>query len=329
MDSNTVNVVGWYGKSNIGDESYKLAFPKIFPSYNFIFSDWPIKNADAYILGGGDVINEKLLSKFHSINKPKHIMSVTVSKKHDPEKLKDFRTIIVRDLKSKTNLSEIGINCIVCPDFSFILEGNKENGKSIIEENFSHSKSDLYNKKVAIIINGHLIPPHGATAYEQSRFDRFCFDLSITIDETPASFIFIPFGTKQPWDDRVANGMVSVKCKWWKKNCLVYKELEVQDSLDIIAASDAVVSTRLHASIFSCATETPFIDITHNHKNKYFLETINYEKASVGYEDFKISKTKSLIKKSISNNDLKEEIGSMVSMYKLLLKEIDKSIIIT
>ncbi len=329
MDSNTVNVVGWYSKSNCGDESYKLAFPKIFPDYNLVFSDWPIKDADAYIIGGGDILTTKLLDKFASINKPKHIMSVTVSKKQDKEKFNGFRTIIVRDQESVKRLSEIGVECLLYPDFSFILEGNKEKGASLIEEHFIKNRNDLYQKKVAIVINGHLVPPHGTTAYEQSRFDRFCFDLSIAIDETPASFIFVPFGTKQPWDDRISNGMVAVKCKWWKKNCMIYNELDVQETLDIISASDAVVSTRLHSSIFSCATETPFLDITHSHKNKYFLETIKYEKASIGYEDFNITKAKSILKNAIFNTEAKEEIGSLVSINKLLLGELNKRIILT
>jgi polysaccharide pyruvyl transferase WcaK-like protein len=110
---------------------------------------------------------------------------------------------------------------------------------------------------------------------------------------------------------------------------MIYNELDVQETLDIISASDAVVSTRLHSSIFSCATETPFLDITHSHKNKYFLETIKYEKASVGYEDFNIAKAKLILKNAIFSIENKEEIGSLVSINKLLLRELNKRIVLT
>ena len=55
-----------------------------------------------------------------------------------------------------------------------------------------------------------------------------------------------------PWDDRVSNGMVASFCKFWKKNVVLYDELEVQDALDIISAADVVISSRLHSTIFSC-----------------------------------------------------------------------------
>jgi polysaccharide pyruvyl transferase WcaK-like protein len=329
MDSNKINVVGWYGKKNTGDESYKLAFPKIFTNYEFIFSENPIENADGYILGGGDVLTTKILEKFTKINKPKHIMSVTVSKNFDKNLLEGFRTIVVRDEASRNRLTNLNINPILAPDFSFILEYDRENGKRIIENLFSKEKHDLYNKKIAIIVNGHLVPPHGATAFEQSRFDRFAFDLSIGIDETPASFIFIPFGFKQPWDDRIANSIIASKCKWWKKNIICYEEMKVQEILDIISACDGVVSSRLHSSIFSAATEVPFIDITHNHKNKYFLETIKYEKASIGFIDFNLNRLTNMLKNIIHNTSASEEIGSIVSINKIILNELNKNILLS
>jgi polysaccharide pyruvyl transferase WcaK-like protein len=328
MDGNKVNVVGWYDKNNCGDESYKLAFPKVFPSYDFVFSDSPIKNADAYILGGGDIITEQALSTFQAINKPKHIMSVTVSKKFPSQLFEGFRTIITRDNASMNLLEQIGVSSLLYPDFSFSLNGNKENGKVLINKYFTKNRTEIYDKVVAVVINGNLIPEHGAAAYRQIRFERFCFDLSIAIDETPASFIFIPFGTKSPWDDRIANAMVASKCKWWKKNCIVFEEIGVQETLDIISACNATISSRLHSSIFSAATEVPFVDITHSHKNKYLLETMKYNKVSISYVDFSLSSMKSLLKTSLLSSSA-EEIGSVVSMNKLLLRDLHKSIILT
>ncbi len=328
MDSCKVNVVGWYDNRNCGDESYKKAFPKVFPEHNFIFTSKPVENADSYIIGGGDVLTTSLLELFSKINKPKHIMSVTVSKIFDKNLFDNYKTIIVRDLNSKKNLDEIGVESFICPDFSFSLDYNKNNGQNIINKLFEKEGRNLYEKRIAVIVNAHLIPPHGSTAYEQQRFERFAFDLSIAIDETPASFIFIPFGTKQPWDDRISNGIVSQRCKWWKKNVIIFDELNVQDTIDIISSCDAVVSSRLHSSIFSTITGTPFVDITHNHKNKNFLETIGYEKVSIGFGDFNKTKTVLMLKDLITNKSILEEIQNISLINKLSLKELSKNIII-
>lgn len=328
MDSNKINVVGWYNKKNSGDESYKKAFPKVFPNYSFVFTEQPIKDADAYIIGGGDILTDSLLKTFLKIEKPKHIMSVTVSKDFDSSLFKGFRTIIVRDINSQKTLLKNKVESIVYPDFSFALEHNKDNGSSIINSLFQKEKRDLYHKKIAIVINAHLLPPYGATAFEYARFERFAFDMAIGIDETPASFIFIPFSTKQPWDDRISNGIVASRCKWWKKNIIIFDEFSVQDTIDTISACDAVVSSRLHSSIFSATTEVPFVDITHSHKNRYFLKTINYEKASIGFSDFNPSKMTSMLKESINNKNKSEEIGSIASLNKLLLNELKKNMLL-
>jgi polysaccharide pyruvyl transferase WcaK-like protein len=329
MGGNQVNVVGWYGKRNCGDESYKLAFPCVFPEYEFVFSDQPIEKADAYILGGGDILNNSLLAKFQNIKKPKHVMSVTASSKIEKKMLDGFRTIIVRDTASHANLKSIGVDALLYPDFSFALSYNKERGAQLIKSFFDKEKHDLYDKKVVVVMNGHMVPYHAAPAYEYARLDKLCYDLAISLDQTPASFIFIPFGTKAPWDDRLPNGIVASRCKYWKKNVMVYDELGVQDILDMISGSHAVISSRLHSSIFSATCERPFVDITHSHKNRYFLETIGYKKASIGYDSFNSTQMTTMLKHAIFDRNAAEEIGSIVSLNKFLLTGLSKSILLT
>ena len=71
---NNILVLGWYGKHNIGDESYKLAIPKLFPEASVTFSDYIdkklIEKNDQFIMGGGDIISPKFLQEFNKINKP-------------------------------------------------------------------------------------------------------------------------------------------------------------------------------------------------------------------------------------------------------------------
>jgi len=312
--SDCINVVGWYNKKNCGDESYKEAFRKVFPNRNFVFSTTPINDASAYIIGGGDVLTEDLLKRFASIDKPKHIMSVTISKEFDKSLFDNFKTIIVRDLESQSKLHKIGIESALYPDFAFSLTYNRDNGKRLIQDLFQKENRDCYEKIVAIIINGHLLPPRECSLVTKTKFDNFLYEVALALDNVAASFLFIPFGTKEPWDDRVCNSMVGSKCKYWKKNLISYNEYSVQDTIDIISACDGVISTRLHSSIFSVLCEVPFVDITHNHKNKAFLQTIGQSQKSIEYSETTINSLTNAINTCLERKD--DETKNLVCSYK-------------
>ncbi len=328
MDSNKVNVVGWYNKKNVGDESYKLSFKNIFPNYDFTFSENPIKGHSAYILGGGDIVTEQNLKKFINIQEPKHIMSVTISSNIEPNLLKPFRNIIVRDNKSQEKLKNIGFDSFLFPDFGFCLSGDESAGNEIIKKQFENSSSDLYAKKIAIVVNSHILPTYTCESHIKSRFDKFCYDLAITIDQTPASFVFVPFGTKMPWDDRITNAAVHSKCKYWKKNSVFFEELSFQSILDIFSACDAIVSTRLHSSIFSISCEKPFLDITHSHKNSQLLETLSLKELSINYNEYSTEKGSLFIKHLLNNNEVKNKVSSINSMNLYALSNLKSKIII-
>lgn len=321
-----VNVNGWYDKQNVGDESYKEAFTRLFPDVSFVFSVAPLPNAAAYIVGGGDILTEELLRPFLLIDKPKHIMSVSFSRSFDKDLLSGFKSIIVRDNHSADIVRNIGLEPILCPDFSFVLTPNKTKGHKFIEEVFNKEEHDLYEKVIAIVINSHMIPEHGFSALQHSTLEKFCFDLAETIDLIPASFLFIPFGTKQPWDDRISNAIISYRCKYWKKNVLLYDVMKSQDVLDVISACDGVVSSRLHSSIFSSSCGVPFIDITFSHKNKMFLETLGYQKFAMSYEEFSKTKTVDMFNAILTDPSISQELSNIMSSYKLSLNEIIKTI---
>lgn len=299
-----VAVCGWYNKGNIGDESYKLSFPKIFPQHKLTFCETPIGiNADAFILGGGDIVSPLFLKPMLGI-KNKHALSVTVS---EPTNfLKDYNHIAVRDMRSMTNCGLSGVKAMYVPDFAFALDCNRERGKELIKKQFV--SNELYTKVVVVVINNHLVPQHWGSARELMAFQQLAFEFTTAMDFTSASFLFVPFGQKMPYDDRITNSWVSHRCKWWKKNVVIYDQLGVQDTLDIISAADAVISTRLHSTIFACITGTPFIDITHNHKNQGFLETVGLMKYSMQYagiqSDALVNKLQSIIGSSVIRDEL-------------------------
>lgn len=322
MAGNEVNVVGWYNKRNAGDEAYKLAFPSLFKN-SFVFSDTPKQGFDSYVLGGGDILSPVFLKAMNKVKGKKSIASTAFPEKVDRSLFEQFETVIVRDQQSLDNARKNNVDAILAPDFAFILKGDAEQGRSMIQKLFEESSAEQYEKVVGVVVNAHLMASHDGLAYEQARFERLTYEMGMAFDCTNASFVFIPFGKAMPWDDRASNGMVASRCKFHKKNLCVYKDLSVQETLNIISSLDCVISTRLHSTIFALANSTPFVDITHNHKNANLLKTLSLEETSLPYrqangEDIKNKVTHTLKKKE----ELKKQLEEIAEQQRTLLKGI-------
>lgn len=298
-----INVLGWYNHGNIGDESYKLSFPIIFPNHEFIFSDKLKGNEEIVILGGGNVLSEHFLHLLNKVNCKKLCMSVGVTefKEINCEK------IYVRDINSLNLIP----NSIYMPDFAFALKPNAENGKNLIKNIFKDN--ELWNRLILCIPNAHLVDTLNSLSRDNITYQNFCYNFAKFVDETPASFLFMPFGRQMPWDDRVVCGNIASKCKFWKKNVVLFDQISVQDSLDIIAACDLVVSQRLHGSIFSCLSSVPFIDISHHDKNKSFLKTIKKENVMMDYWKFSKEKLEYLVNYVFENYEKEKLIIDNIS----------------
>lgn len=322
-----ITVLSFTGKQNIGDEAYRLSFPLLFPNCKFTFTDYINKKdkSDELILGGGDILSKKLIDHILNFNKPTHIVSASANDHIDPEQLKKFKTIVVRDKHSIDLLKSKGIEAHYAPDIAFALTPNKDNGKKLIDKAFQFPKRDRYEKVVVVVLNGYLID-NNAINYDIRKFlyfNNLSFQLGHLMDYTNASFLFVPFGQEFPGDDRVPNIWTLQKAKFWEKNAFIFSEPNVQNILDIISAADAVISTRLHSTIFSMVGKTPFLDITHNHKNKWLLETVKLKHMSIPYTSFNEEEARNKLNDLIINrqNYLKE-LSAIVDNQKELLENL-------
>lgn len=304
-----IHNLGFFNFGNIGDEAYRLAFPKLFPDYEFVFCN-SLKNVetDTVILGGGDVLSNDFISQVKKYNK-KYAFSVN----YRDEDIFIFDEVIARNFNSKVPYY---------PDFAFILEGNKQNGRALIENLFLYNNLELYENIVILTLNSYLcMKQNSELARDYVNFDKVCYDLAKLMDNTCASFILMPFGNGYPHNDRIANSAVYTKCKYWKKNLLLFNELNVQETLDVFSAVNAAITTRLHAGIFSCIAEIPFIDITHHSKTGLFLESIGKSEWGVDYWHFDYWKTLNLLDDFLKNKTkYKKEVNIINNHAKELLR---------
>lgn len=309
-------VLGWYGHQNIGDQSYAMSIPLLFPGFDFTFTDDLRKTPAEYdylILGGGNVIDRSFFDQIGKVKSPKLLLSVGLP---NPGKLladhinmikkANFEHICVRDYASFDFLYKKGLEVSYLPDFAFALRPDKAKGKQLLRKLFKQDHTDLYEKVVGVVLNGYLVAGNELLARDYITFHKVAFDIARCADQTNASFIFIPFGGDPVSNDRIPNSWVASRCKWWKKNCVVYDRLDVQETLDVISACDTMISTRLHSSIFSTMSGVPFIDLTHHDKNRVYLESIAKLGWSLDYWMLDASKLKEKLNEHLSGNDNQE-----------------------
>lgn len=280
-DQVRIVVFGWYNHGNVGDESFIKAFRQVYPQHDFTFTDHISQshidaNYDLCIIGGGDIINKSNLQQIIKLSCPKIAMSVTVTKLSICEELKCLDMLYVRDHLSLSVLHNNGFfNSDYIPDIALCLTGNKENGKSLIANYFKENHSEHYKKVCTVVVNGHLWGTQSTISKFKNVFFKHVDDLVDVMDSTNMSFLFVPFSIRAPWDDRVTNSFTSSQCKFWKKNCVIYDKLDVQSNLDIIAASDLIISSRFHGAIFGLGCNVPTVMISSHDKTSGFLNTIN------------------------------------------------------
>ena len=273
----------------------------LFPEYDFIFDDKGTATADICILGGGDILSEKYVRLALKANvKKRFIFSCSVNKNTPFDLLKGFDGIIIRDKQSYSLLKENGIDSILAADAAFCLQPDPIAGKQLLKTMFHDNNLELYSRVVGVVLNGHLGQASDAMLTRDFlTLNKAAQDIATVADSTSASFVFFPMSTGVPHDDRVTNSMASSRCKFWKKNLVIYDRLSVQQTLDLISAFDARISTRLHSSIFGIISGTPFVDLIHHDKNKNYLESCGLQESGISYWSFGSHQLLSLLNKML------------------------------
>ncbi len=121
-------VIGYYDKSNLGDDAYKYVMHKYFPNsiLNFISSDclhslnWQEYNA--IVVGGGDLINdyfnEHISIFLENVTIPKITFGVPFPNLITPKYLSHYEYVFTRNIEDLSEIQKIvGSNkCHFIPD---------------------------------------------------------------------------------------------------------------------------------------------------------------------------------------------------------------------
>jgi polysaccharide pyruvyl transferase WcaK-like protein len=242
-----INIVGWYGNKNIGDEAFRDVFNQHLT--NLTFSELPDLTADAIILGGGGVMGGNYLTGLETYKGPLYGIGVDIALNGPQwEALKQlpFKRIYVRSREyadlAKKELSKI----VYCPDLAF----------SLFDENRVSTKQNRFG----IILSQDLAPHlkgdkgnHIATALR-----------SIGVE-----VVFITLFQKDGSDHKM-NLEVATKSRLPLFSLLLPST--PTEALNLISSLDFVVSMRFHGAIFAALTGVPFIALANKGKCSLFCE---------------------------------------------------------
>lgn len=293
-----IQILGWYGHGNIGDEAYKVAFPILFPddTITFIEKVDPADRPDLLILGGGDIAYPAFTRQAVDSGFDVVAHSISLTENSDFDSLAEFDRVCVRDAYSVELAGERGLDVVYEPDVTFLLTPDPVAGRALLTQTFAEEGHDLRDRVVACVVSNYLANAKlDMLARDLTTFLKVSQDIAVVADQTDASFVFLPFSTKAPWDDRVSCGWVGDRCKSYQKNLVLWGRLTVQETLDVVAASHLCVSSRLHSTIFSVLSGISFIDLTHHTKNIGFLQTVGRMAWSLPFWEFSVAHYKALL----------------------------------
>lgn len=268
-------IIGYYDRSNLGDESYKITFPKYFPNFNFTFiSIDDCKNKlssfyddfDGIIVGGGDLFNDYFYNIYDHIlehfKKIKIAVSVGIPFSPNFKYLRHFDHVFIRNYEDLRSVQKmIGSTKVhFMPDLAFTLTVPKH----------IHPVDNCKKKCGVFLINNLIKFP-----FVVSNLEKLLLLISNDYD-----LIFYRFNySNNSDDDQFINNLISRNLidKYHVPIIVDNQQYTVDCMLESISRLDFAICLRFHSHIFCMLNDVPFMSISSTKKTKSLM---NYAKLS-------------------------------------------------
>lgn len=269
-----IEVVGWYSKNNVGDESFRLAHCLAFRNHNLSFVTPPrytSSNADLVVLGGGAVVAPFYMDVLKDTECPKHALGVSISWASEMDLLDKygFKTCYLRDEADVEPCRERVKTCRVeyTPDLAFL---HRRSGGDIL----SKYQQQPSKRPLGVLLTDYVNPAidrdimtftPGANVFKVKMAEELD-----KLSEQGWEVFLIPCSTGGYGDDRRIDLDLAAFMKNRPTN--IMDTLSPQDTIDLIAKMDLTVCQKFHAHIFSMIAGTPFVSIAFTRKVNMLLE---------------------------------------------------------
>jgi hypothetical protein len=296
MAGKKIVICGFYDHASLGDELFKLAFLRLLPDHELVFTDRipPKDTADLLILGGGSFLDQPIASKHHS----------------DGAKAPSFdEPIFGNGLGDPTcvPIAYVGVGCgnsqkvNIHPDHEILLRHAKlvilRSDSGLAEVSKLTAKppiviSDLvysllpanYSKpaapkgRVLLCPNFNCVPRYDDATWKHKSWEHFKFEFSqfldYLIEEEGCSIDYLPMSTHPQQLDEYA--MIEIRNLMHKGHLLTLRsapfpgypmnETDIKPLIDVFASYEAIITQRFHGMVLAEMAGTPYLSIAHHDK---------------------------------------------------------------
>jgi hypothetical protein len=269
-------VLGFYDRSNLGDECYKLVIPRLDPKsrFSFVCMDdvddivkLDLARYDTLICGGGDIINSYFMERFRRVrsafNGPCIALSVGIPYDQGIEYLDLFDHIIVRSFNDYelacTRIPQWRVTYF--PDFVFALSLP-----------FYKAPPSFVKVKTRKNIAFCLAQP---MFHNNPNKAQMISDILTLIAQFPNCNIhLVPFNTFEG-NDAESDVVICRELFPLIERVSIHIEKDPIKVMKILSTMNLVICSRYHSVVFSMIVGVPFVAVYTSRKIKSLLECMN------------------------------------------------------
>lgn len=262
-----VLVFGWYEHSNLGDQLFKVAFQRVFPSCDFIFTDRitidQLLQTDAVFIGGGSLLGTEPVLEEGALpvlmRKPCFYISVGAETNIHPTHQKLMaraKLIVIRTPDQLKSVQLINPSSIYLPDFVYALQSEP----IVVRE----------PKSVLILPNFFTVPQWDSPYWMHIAWSYFKLEFAQFVDRLYEDEYRLDFFPMAIEDMGAATELIN-QMRWREHRVFQPCSADPERLLALFASYETVITQRYHGIVLAEMARTPYLAIHHHDKLKSSL----------------------------------------------------------
>ncbi len=301
-----INVVGWYGKRNVGDDAFVNAFAEALRlsglQEKIVHLEQAPKSGEPALLGGGDVIRPFYVDSF---SREQILIPFGVGLGYESEadllKHKAVPFCVVRNKADCELLKTANVDARFCPDLTFVLPDPVP---------ALDSRDGSEKKRLCILLSDEVSPTfEDRAASKYMYYEYFKWELAKILDSLQEYYWvhMAAFSTLPSIDDRRINQDIYRRMETRNKVRLNEPFSSVIEARNFIAGFDLVITMKYHGMLFAVQSGVPFINLAETRKTQLFCQENGFQTLSVPPYSLEFGRVMSLVK-TAENPSVRERL---------------------